>query len=95
MRKIVMTIATAALPLIVLAADAIAGAGDHIGRYATVVSERAVTVQGKPMLEVVVRVDGSDTLVRCVQAVSLFTQGEGSRVLLQLQDGQPSAINVD
>lgn len=95
MRKIIVTIATAALPLIVLAADDIARAGDHIGRYATVVSERELTAQGKPMLEVVVRVDGIDTLVRCVQAVSLFTQGEGSRVLIELQEGRPTAVNID
>ena len=94
MRRLSMVVAVA-LPLAASAAEPAADAGQYIGRQATVVSEKTVIVQDRPMLEVVVLVDRTDVAARCVQPPSMFTQGEGSRVLIELQDGRPTAVNID
>ena len=67
----------------------------HVGEHASVISEQKVVVNGKPMLEVVVNVWKSGEVVRFIQPVSHVTQGSGSRVVINLEDGKPCAVNWD
>lgn len=94
MRRISMVVAIV-LPLAASAAELATDASQYIGRPATVVSEKQVVVNDQPMLEVVVLVDRTDVAARCVQPLSMFTLGERSRVLIELQEGRPTAVNID
>jgi hypothetical protein len=71
----------------------------HVGKDASVISERTITVDGKPALEVVAEVWKTGEVVRFVQATSMFTQGPGSRVVINMEPfgtaKVPPAVNVD
>lgn len=98
MTKITAAIALAALSFTFHAAYAATAPAEGlqcVDRYGTVVSETPITADGMAMLEVLVQVDKGERVVRFVQPTSMLTQGEGSRVLIQVENGRPMAVNVD
>ena len=93
--QIGVAISIAATCFAAFSAEPMAAEQRHVGEHASVISEQKVVVNGKPMLEVVVNVWKSGEVVRFIQPVSHVTQGSGSRVVINLEDGKPCAVNWD